>query len=515
MRNYLFGAALAIVALLSGCGQKTDEVVNDTALQGIKIRPSEVTLEEGESVKLHVKYVPEEAEATAPAVSWYSEKQRVASVDENGNVKADRVGTTVITAQCGKFEAKCTVEVTKLELPTPQPDPEINFSVSPELINAPAKGGTYDIIVKTDEGQKWTVRREKSWAQLSQTEGEGNATVQVTVDPADSESTLTQNITFKAGKGTYYVTIQRKGMQFSISPETIDVPSKGGTFTINVTSNIAWTASCEETWAKLDKTSGDGDATVSVTVDAANTESVTSQKIVFKAGGNSYYVTIKRSAKVKLAIDKTEINVPPTGGTYTVKVTAGDEEWSAKEQLVDGSVSGIVTITKSGNQATITVGKYVPINIFISDEGFVGQVKEIPITFFAGDQKTTLTLKVEKPYLLFDNIISNNGIKSMSGKIWEASASSYTGILTFNVSLKSNIPWELSVTYRSSNITDFVSLSTTSGTGNSSFTVTVDRTKNKGKEGIALIHAKPTGNWANLHEGSYNEHNKFEISFTY
>jgi hypothetical protein len=103
----------------------------------------------------------------------------------------------------------------------------------------------------------------------------------------------------------------------------------------------------------------------------------------------------------------------------------------------------------------------------------------------------------------------------MSGKIWEASASSYTGILTFNVSLKSNIPWELSVTYRSSNITDFVSLSTTSGTGNSSFTVTVDRTKNKGKEGIALIHAKPTGNWAKLHEGSYNEHNKFEISFTY
>ena len=519
MKKYLFMAMVAIAGMLSGCGPKTEEVVNGAELQGIKIRPSEVTLEEGDSVKLHVRYVPEEAEATAPAVQWYSEKQRVASVDENGNVKADRVGTTVITAQCGKFEAKCTVEVTKLELPTPEPDPEINFSLSTELIQAPAKGGTFDITVTTDT--TWKASCERSWAKLSQTEGKGNATVQVTVDPADSESTLTQKITFKVGKGTYYVTIQRKGMQFSISPETIDVPSKGGTFTINVTSNIAWTASCEETWAKLDKTSGDGDATVSVTVDAANTESATSQKIVFKAGGNTYNVTIKRDAKAKLSIDKREINVPVTGGSYTINVNT-NREWDVKEK----TESGIVTITKSGNQAIIKVAKNIRKGGYVYNRPYyVGSRFDIPIIFSAEKLTDTLTLKVEEPYIYFSNVTNCDWIAGTYGKHrWtdeshDMRISKYyipimeeiaygTGVFTYEATLKSNIDWVLDIEDTNSSffadhgkrIYDFVSSSVTKGKGNATIKITADTGNKVETCGSVHIYAVPDENagWSGM-----------------
>ena len=202
-KKLLFFALMATLGLFfTACEPKQPEEPAIT-LQGIKLNQTSVTLYEKEEVKLRVRYTPEEAAATAPAVVWYSDKQRVASVDDNGLVKADRVGTAVITAQCGQFEAKCTVEVIKLDLPEPEPDPEINFSLSTELINAPAKGGTYDIVVTTDEGQKWKAACEKGWAHLSQAEGEGSATIQVTVDPAETESTLTQKITFSAGKGKY------------------------------------------------------------------------------------------------------------------------------------------------------------------------------------------------------------------------------------------------------------------------------------------------------------------------
>ena len=230
-KKLLFFALMATLGIFfTACEPKQPEEPAIT-LQGIKLNQTSVTLYEKEEVKLRVRYTPEEAAATAPAVVWYSDKQRVASVDDNGLVTADRVGTAVITAQCGKFEAKCTVEVVKLDLPEPEPDPEINFSLSTELIEAPAKGGTYDIVVTTDEGQKWKAACEKGWAHLSQTEGEGSATIQVTVDPAETESTLTQKITFSAGKGKYFVTIQRKGkiMAITIDQSQIDVPVTGGT----------------------------------------------------------------------------------------------------------------------------------------------------------------------------------------------------------------------------------------------------------------------------------------------
>ena len=517
MKKILILSVAVAAMLFTACGPKEEEIVNSSALQGIKLAPSSVTLEEGESVKLHVKYTPDSAKATAPKVLWYSDKQRVASVNEEGLVTADRVGTAVITATCGKFEAKCTVEVTKLELPQPEPDPEINFSLSTELINAPAKGGTYDITITTDT--TWKAACEKSWAHLSQTEGKGNATIQVTVDPADSESTLTQKITFFVGKGKYFVTIQRKGNKFSVSPELIEAPAKGGTFTITVTSDVAWTAACEQSWAKLDKTSGDGDATVKVTVNPDDTYSASSQKIVFTAGGNSYYVTIKRAAKVKMTIDKTEINVPVTGGTYTVNVNAGNEQWEAKEK----TPSGIVTITKSGNKATIVVGKNIRAEgrVICSKEK-AGSRYSLPIVFSAGDQKATLTLQVEEPYAYYDNV--TNATYDAEWKYIIEHGNTQDKVVNFSISVKSNIPWKVITTYDNAygnsygtNVYDFVTVSPTSGSGNGTVAVKATIPYAYKTAGVADMDIRGAGEWDGIASYTFggSAMGRFEVAFYY
>ena len=92
MKKILILSVAVAAMLFTACGPKEEEIVNSSALQGIKLAPSSVTLEEGESIKLHVKYTPDSAKATAPKVLWYSDKQRVASVNEEGLVTADRVG---------------------------------------------------------------------------------------------------------------------------------------------------------------------------------------------------------------------------------------------------------------------------------------------------------------------------------------------------------------------------------------------------------------------------------------
>lgn len=511
MKKILIFSVAVAAMLFTACGPK-EEVVDSTALQGIKLAPSSVTLEEGESIKLHVKYTPDSAKATAPKVLWYSDKQRVASVNEEGLVTADRVGTAVITATCGKFEAKCTVEVTKLELPQPEPDPQINFSLSTELIEAPAKGGTYDITITTDT--TWKAACEKSWAHLSQTEGKGNATIQVTVDPADSESTLTQKITFFVGKGKYFVTIQRKGNKFSVSPELIEAPAKGGTFTITVTSDVAWTATCEQSWAKLDKTSGDGDATVKVTVDPATEASVTTQQIVFTVGQNAHYVTIRRKGKDYLTIDKSEIEVPVTGGSYTVNVSSSIAQWDVSEQ------SDIVTITKSGNQATITVSKNMRTRNISYRKADAGKRYSTRITFSAGELYTTLDLEVEEPYIYFDNV--TNATYKINGwgdyNYWRSEVIDQSS-RNYSASLKSNISWKVELSYAAvdyvgkEKLKNFLTVSPLNGTGDKTISIDANFGNKSKTYGAASLEVYPDGEWSSLSRNTVGQENRLSISF--
>ena len=242
----VFFLALAAVSFILTACEPAEEPTNVTELQGIKLNQTAVTLEEGESVKLRVRYTPEEAAATAPAVVWYSEKQRVASVDDNGLVTADRPGTTVITAQCGKFEAKCTVDVLQKDLP--EPDPTISFSVEPKKIDAPAEGGTFALSVKSNVS--WTAELENSeWASLSATSGDGDAEITLTVDGTEETEVASQDITFQVGRGKYYVRVTRAGYvkvtKFVLDKEYAEIGIDGGTITVNVEADEEWTATCD------------------------------------------------------------------------------------------------------------------------------------------------------------------------------------------------------------------------------------------------------------------------------
>ena len=261
MKKILIFSVAVAAMLFTACEPKQPEEPAIT-LQGIKLAPSSVTLEEGESVKLHVKYTPDSAKATAPKVLWYSDKQRVASVDEEGLVTADRPGTAVITATCGKFEAKCTVNVSKKDLPGP--DPSVSFSVSPKNIEAPAEGGTYEIVVKSNA--EWTAETEATWASLNTTSGNGDATLTLTVEGTEEETPVSQNITFTAGKGKYFVLVSRAGYkkvaQLKLDKTEADVAVSGGSVTVNVESEAEWTVACNDPHVSVSKSGNSATITV-------------------------------------------------------------------------------------------------------------------------------------------------------------------------------------------------------------------------------------------------------------
>ena len=288
MKKILILSVAVAAMLFTACGPKEEEIVNSSALQGIKLAPSSVTLEEGESVKLHVKYTPDSAKATAPKVLWYSDKQRVASVNEEGLVTADRPGTAVITATCGKFKATCTVNVSKKDLPGP--DPSVSFSVSPKNIEAPAEGGTYEIVVKSNA--EWTAELENpEWASLNTTSGCGDATLTLTVEGTEDETPISQNITFTAGKGKYFVLVSRAGYkkvaQLKLDKTEADVAVSGGSVTVNVESEAEWTVTCDDPHVSVSKSGN----SATITVEKFNLSEGNFKELYgMSATGNYFYI---------------------------------------------------------------------------------------------------------------------------------------------------------------------------------------------------------------------------------
>lgn len=177
----------------------------------------------------------------------------------------------------------------------------------------------------------WVATASEDWVTINPSSGPGDAFVTITVAPGTKGTAM---IIFTNDHGSVKMAIARSddegdtppdpqeptdpntpdpSITFSVTPTTINAFVTGGSYDLDINSNTAWEASCEQPWAHLSATSrpGDGYHSVTVTVDQATSKAETSQKITFKVGKNTYYVTIKRAG-----LGNFNPNIPsPTGLT--------------------------------------------------------------------------------------------------------------------------------------------------------------------------------------------------------
>ncbi len=95
----------------------TIEKAPDISVTGVTLDPDTLTLTEGETAALTATITPENA--TNKNVTWSSNNEAVATVDQTGNVTAEGAGTATITVttEDGKKTATCKVTVTAASVP--------------------------------------------------------------------------------------------------------------------------------------------------------------------------------------------------------------------------------------------------------------------------------------------------------------------------------------------------------------------------------------------------------------
>ena len=178
----------------------------------------------------------------------------------------------------------------------------------------------------------------------------------------------------------------------SISRASAEVSAAAGSFELSVTSNVAWTVSCSESFVTLSATSGEGNGTVTVSYTENTAAEARSASVTFEGAGKTVTFTLNQleagaAAARELTWTNTDWNVDDpanvswTDGTYTVEVhkNKGSNNPFVRE---NGDIRAYAkaTIVVSGPEfSTVTVvlasdagGRYTTVT---ADSGQVGEQK--------------------------------------------------------------------------------------------------------------------------------------------
>ena len=110
----LLSTSVVTPIVLSSCGKKKQKTIPVTS---VSLDNDRLDLIEGETAQLTATVLPENA--TNKNVAWNSSDESIATVDQNGNIKAISEGNTTITVitEDGKRIATCEVDVTNKTIP--------------------------------------------------------------------------------------------------------------------------------------------------------------------------------------------------------------------------------------------------------------------------------------------------------------------------------------------------------------------------------------------------------------
>lgn len=326
------------------------------------------------------------------------------------------------------------------------------LSVTPNHMEFEGDGGEF--VVTVSSNISWMVSSLPDWVSCSQTNGEGDATVTMTVAPFDSKAEVREvEVTF----GDTEVSDVLRIMQVAgslvgtlvVTPQIVEVAYSGESKPITVLCDEAWSATIDGDWVTLNKTQGEGNDELTVTVMENTLLEQRGVSIDFvSASGNMATVKVIQEAAPNphyLNVTPTTLSFSNEGGSQEVTIES-DEAWTVD---FDSDWATVSALSGSGNGTlTITV-----------DPNPLQQTRSLRFYVSSGSLRQSVVVDQEPgtivPYATFTPNTMNVAYNG--------------GVVTLN--LTSNIGWTLRAS-------SWIMLLTTSGEGDASFDIIVDSNPN-------------------------------------
>ena len=330
----------------------------------------------------------------------------------------------------------------RIQIPVRQRGIYVEVDITSLSFNAFGGSATLHISSNTS----WTIKDLPNWVTISKESGNGDATL--TINAKNNNSTIQRSASFKVtqdgitiGQSIY---IEQEGKYFDISAQSLEFEDKASSKSIEITAEESWTIKNSNSWISISQESGNGNKIISINVNENEEEDsrqgvvyvtmldktiqitisqkgkifsidVDNKSLLFTASGGNNYLNITSNAKWTLSNYPSWISLSNTSGKGNDKIVVTAEENTSAEERVS---TMLLKIDGNNNATTINLKQYGK-NINISPS-------ELSFTSYAGAQNVS--------------IVSDGKWNAISSESWiSLSATSGTGNSSIKVSVTENM----------------------------------------------------------------------------
>ena len=369
---------------------------------------------------------------------------------------------TSLTSRTGSITVSTSDGSVKKTVSVRQSGADVIFTIDKNEFNVAAAGESFSVKVTHNIGYK--INSMPDWMKQTNKTTSGNTDTFTFKAEANTSTTAREGVIVFCNDNNECVpvTVKQVGANatLSVSPAELTFTAKAEAKSLNVTSNIAWTATSSASWAKLNKTNGSGNAQIAVTAEENTAITQRSATITIKTADGKASATVKvtqSAANVIFSVDKNEHSVAAAGGDFTVKVTHNigykinsQPEWVKQADKTTSGNTDTFSFKAEANTSTVAREGVI---VFCNDNN-----ECVPVTVKQAGANATLSV-------------------SPASMTFTAKSESKTFTVTSNTdwTMTSDAAW--------------VKLSATDGSGNAQVTVTAEE-NTATKQRIATITLK-------------------------
>ena len=375
----------------------------------------------------------------------------------------------------------------------------IYIEIDKTLLTFEAAGQSQEVTVSSNTS--WVVLDCPSWISVSNTSGNGDATITITASNNASTSPRSAKIKVTQEGVTVGNTIilEQKGKSFDVSAQALTFEDIASSKSIDITAEDNWQILNSNPWISVSSMSGSGNSSIIISVEENPVESSRQGTIDITMLDKTISVTIIQRAKVFNAdTDSKSLTFPAAGGSSTLNVTS-NTSWTLSDY------PSWITLSATSGNGNATV-KVTATENTSADQ----RTSQMYLTIDGKTTKTAISLtqygksiNVSPTSLAFTSSSSTQNVTVTSDGEWEASTSDSWITLspssaTGNGTLKVNVTENMSVNTRSGSITiSMGGKDTTIGVtqGSKSFGLTPSSLTFTDKSGSQTVAIETDGTW--------------------
>ena len=369
---------------------------------------------------------------------------------------------TSLTSRTGSITVSTSDGSVKKTVSVRQSGAAVIFTIDKNEFNVAAAGESFSVKVTHNIGYK--INSQPEWVKQTGMVPGGNTDTYTFTAEANTSTEAREGVIVFCNDNNECVpvTVKQAGANatLSVSPAELTFTANTESKSLDVTSNTAWTAASDASWAKLNKTNGSGNAQIAVTAEENTAITQRSATVTIKTADGKATATVKvtqSAANVIFSVDRNEFNVAAAGESFSVKVTHNIgykinsmPEWVKQTDKVPSGNTDTYTFKAEANTSTAAREGVI---VFCNDNN-----ECVPVTVKQAGVNATLSV-------------------SPASMTFTAKSESKTFTVTSNTdwTMTSDAAW--------------VKLSATDGSGNAQVTVTAEE-NTATKQRIATITLK-------------------------